>query len=132
MKKVVMSIATVAILGVGVTSMTLAKKPEGAGGGKGVMEDEASVIRETGQQQEKKLIREMEQKRDMSEEQRRLRDPDRDDHDPREDRDREMSREMEKQREMKAEQERKELGKGSEQGQDLRQEHSRKWWRFWD
>lgn len=39
---------------------------------------------------------------------------------------------MEQKREMKAEQERKELGKGSEQGRDMRQEHSRKWWRFWD
>lgn len=39
---------------------------------------------------------------------------------------------MERQREMKEEQERKELGKGAEQGQDSREEHSRKWWRFWD
>jgi hypothetical protein len=32
----------------------------------------------------------------------------------------------------KADQERKELGKGSEQGQASREEHSRKWWRFWE
>lgn len=31
----------------------------------------------------------------------------------------------------KADQERKELGKGSEQGQAQRAEHSRKWWKFW-
>jgi hypothetical protein len=31
----------------------------------------------------------------------------------------------------KLEQERKELGKGSEQGQAKRAEHSRKWWKFW-
>jgi len=36
-----------------------------------------------------------------------------------------------KQREKKAGQEQKELGKGSEQGQASREEHSRKWWKFW-
>ncbi len=30
-----------------------------------------------------------------------------------------------------AERERKETGKGSDQGQQSRQEHSRKWWQFW-
>lgn len=38
---------------------------------------------------------------------------------------------LDKQKEKKAEQERKELGKGSEQGQAKRAEHSRKWWKFW-
>ena len=28
--------------------------------------------------------------------------------------------------------ERKEAGKGSETGQQKREEHSRKWWKFWD
>ena len=37
-----------------------------------------------------------------------------------------------KQREKKAAQERKELDKGSEQGQQQREEKSRKWWRFWE
>lgn len=37
-----------------------------------------------------------------------------------------------KQREKKQEQERKELGKGSETGQQKREEHSRKWWKFWE
>jgi hypothetical protein len=37
-----------------------------------------------------------------------------------------------KQREKKIEQERKELGKGSETGQQKREEHSRKWWKFWE
>lgn len=37
-----------------------------------------------------------------------------------------------KQRERKSEQEQKELGKGSEQGRDMREEHRRKWWRFWE
>jgi hypothetical protein len=38
---------------------------------------------------------------------------------------------MEKQREMKSIQEQKELGKGSETGQEAR-EQRKKWWRFWD
>ena len=37
-----------------------------------------------------------------------------------------------KQRERKMEQEHKELGKGSETGQQKREEHSRKWWKFWE
>lgn len=37
-----------------------------------------------------------------------------------------------KQRERKITQEQKELGKGSEQGQQMREEHSRKWWKFWE
>lgn len=37
-----------------------------------------------------------------------------------------------KQSEKKMEQERKELGKGSETGQQKREEHSRKWWKFWE
>ena len=36
-----------------------------------------------------------------------------------------------KQREKKMGQEQKELGKGSDQGQASREEHSRKWWKFW-
>lgn len=38
-------------------------------------------------------------------------------------------KDIDKQREM--DRERKELGKGSEQGQKSREEHSRKWWKFW-
>ena len=38
----------------------------------------------------------------------------------------------EMQQEKKMNQERKELGQGSEQGQQKREEHSRKWWRFWE
>ncbi len=38
---------------------------------------------------------------------------------------------LEKQREKKAEQVRKEMGKGSEKGQEMREQHSRKWWKFW-
>lgn len=37
-----------------------------------------------------------------------------------------------KQRDMKADQEQKELGRGSEQGQEAREEHSRKWWKIWE
>ena len=37
-----------------------------------------------------------------------------------------------KQREMKMNQEQKELGRGSEKGQEMREEHSRKWWKFWE
>jgi hypothetical protein len=43
-----------------------------------------------------------------------------------------MNRGMEKQREMKMDQEQKELGKGSEQGQETREEHRKKWWKFWE
>lgn len=39
---------------------------------------------------------------------------------------------LEKQQEKKTEQERKELDKGSEQGQKMREEHSEKWWKFWE
>jgi hypothetical protein len=43
----------------------------------------------------------------------------------------EESKGLDKQRDMKSEQERKELDKGSEKGQASREEHSRKWWKFW-
>jgi len=39
---------------------------------------------------------------------------------------------LEKQKEKKLEQERKEIDKGSEQGQKMREERSRKWWKFWE
>jgi Skp family chaperone for outer membrane proteins len=39
---------------------------------------------------------------------------------------------LEKQQEKKMEQERTEKDKGSEQGQKMREEHSRKWWKFWE
>ncbi len=42
------------------------------------------------------------------------------------------NRGMEQQRERVMEQEQRELGRGSEQGQAAREEHRRKWWRFWD
>lgn len=37
-----------------------------------------------------------------------------------------------KQQDMKAGQEQKELGRGSEQGQEAREENSRKWWKIWE
>ncbi len=39
---------------------------------------------------------------------------------------------LEKQKIKKANQERKEMGKGSEQGQQMREENSKKWWKFWE
>ncbi|PWI34116.1 hypothetical protein DI392_07955 [Vibrio albus] len=39
---------------------------------------------------------------------------------------------LEKQKQKKAEQEHKELGKGSEKGQQKREENSKKWWKFWE
>ena len=39
---------------------------------------------------------------------------------------------MDRQREMRSEQQGKEAGRGSKQGQAMREEHSHKWWRFWD
>ena len=38
---------------------------------------------------------------------------------------------LEKQREKKSDQVQKELGRGSEQGQESREQHRRKWWKFW-
>jgi hypothetical protein len=38
---------------------------------------------------------------------------------------------LEKQREKKSEQVQKELGHGSEQGQESREQHRKKWWKFW-
>jgi hypothetical protein len=38
---------------------------------------------------------------------------------------------MQKQQMKKAEQVQKEAGKGSEKGQAMREEHSKKWWKFW-
>jgi len=32
---------------------------------------------------------------------------------------------------MKMDQEQKEMGKGSEKGQEMREEKSKKWWKFW-
>lgn len=37
-----------------------------------------------------------------------------------------------KQRDMKADQVQKELDRGSETGRQMRDEHSRKWWKFWE
>ncbi|WP_394248481.1 hypothetical protein [Vibrio profundi] len=39
---------------------------------------------------------------------------------------------LEKQKQKKATQERKESGKGSETGQEQRDENSKKWWKFWE
>lgn len=38
---------------------------------------------------------------------------------------------LEKQHDKKADQARNELGKGSEKGQQQREENSKKWWKFW-
>jgi len=43
----------------------------------------------------------------------------------------EQSEKMQKQQTKKAEEMKKEAGKGSEKGQAMRQEHSKKWWKFW-
>jgi hypothetical protein len=43
----------------------------------------------------------------------------------------EQMRSMEKQQMKKAEEAKKEAGKGSEKGQAMREERSRKWWKFW-
>ncbi len=50
---------------------------------------------------------------------------------PRREREEDSAAGLEKQRDRKADQEQKELGQGSEQGQAAREEHSRKWWKFW-
>lgn len=43
----------------------------------------------------------------------------------------ESAEKMKKQQMKKAEQVQKEAGKGSEKGQAMREEHSKKWWKFW-
>lgn len=42
-----------------------------------------------------------------------------------------QAEEMQKQQAKKADQVRKEADKGSEKGQAMREEHSKKWWKFW-
>lgn len=37
-----------------------------------------------------------------------------------------------KQRDMKADQPRKELERGSGKGQEMREDHRRKWWKYWE
>ena len=46
--------------------------------------------------------------------------------------DQKINQGLEKQSEKKQEQIRKEIDKGSEQGQAAREEHSKKWWKFWE
>lgn len=43
----------------------------------------------------------------------------------------EQMQKMKKQQMQKTEEMRKEAGKGAEKGQAMREEHSRKWWKFW-
>jgi hypothetical protein len=43
----------------------------------------------------------------------------------------EQMKTMEKQQLKKADEMKKEAGKGSEKGQAMREEHSKKWWKFW-
>lgn len=43
----------------------------------------------------------------------------------------EKMKSMEKQQMKKAEEMKKEADKGSEKGQAMREEHSKKWWKFW-
>ncbi len=47
------------------------------------------------------------------------------------DQNKEQMEKMKKQQLKKADAIKKEAGKGSEQGQTMREEHSKKWWKFW-
>ena len=134
--KVIKSILVLSLLVFGVSSPGFAKQD--GGGGKGAMKENAPMMKDRDHSRDMKMDRE------MREEHQRKMDKGMEDHDPiryrekemKQDREmkeeREMKKDMEKQREMKSEQERKELGQGSEQGQEMREEHSRKWWRFWE
>ncbi len=120
MSKILVAFISV-IIGLGSAQLALAKKPDDAGG-KSAMKEHRSEMKEMHKgdrdddfDDDKKKIKDKAKKE---------RDRDYDDDDD--------GAGLAKQREKKAEQERKELGKGSEQGQSSREEHSRKWWKFWE
>ena len=130
-------IVTVAMLMLSMVSF--ADKPEWAGKGKPTeeqkeahrvamdaksddMDDDLDEEREKAEKKMKKATKDKKEKM--------AREDDDDDEYYEDDDDRDASG-MAKQAGKKADQERKELGKGSEKGQDMREENSRKWWKFW-
>lgn len=92
------------VLVTAVSVAALADKPEHAGGAKAMPKD--------ARQQHEKMMNEGMDRRHEAEER--------------------ATRQLEQQREKKMEQPRKEMDKGSEKGQQMREEHSKKWWRFWE
>ena len=138
MNKILVAFITV-IIGFG-SQLALAKKPDEAGGKSG-MKEHKSAMKEMhkNDRDDEKTVKDK-----MKKDKIRDHDDDDDDDDEKKVKDkakREKLRDHEdddeasglaRQREKKAEQERKELGKGSEQGQASREEHSRKWWNFWE
>lgn len=106
------------IVGFGSAQLALAKKPDDAGG-KSAMKEHKSEMKE---------MHKGDRDDDFDDDEKKIKDKAKKERG----RDHDDGAGLAKQREKKAEQERKELGKGSEQGQASREEHSRKWWKFWE
>jgi hypothetical protein len=135
MKGVTVAGAVLASLWVSETA--LAAKPDGAGNSGAQMggAKAGDMMRDRDSEQEQDMERDRDRDRDHDREQQgdgAMMKQNEMRKEKREDGDDEAKPGLAKQREMKMEQERKELGKGSEQGQTMREEHSRKWWRFWE
>lgn len=126
------------VLGLTSASLAYAEKPAWAGKDKTAKEqmksqyentrpdtdEEAQEAHERAEKEHKKAEEKMKKARTENEEKYKKEKKDMDD-------DHEQERVMDKQRESKTMDMRKETGKGSEQGQASREEHSRKWWKFW-
>ena len=85
-----------------------------------------------GKKMDKPQHKEMKKAANTEHKEGKRKDRDDDEHDDDDDKYKSSENSLEKQREKKVEQERKEIGKGSEQGQASREEHRRKWWKFWE
>jgi hypothetical protein len=123
-------------------------EPKGGPGGNpqamhehGVPAGQGQMMRDQVRAQDQDCDEECEKARRMKEEQERIREQAEDAQEQQEEareRTEEQVREraegsqdaMQKQQEKHTE--RTEAGKGSEQGQAMREEHSRKWWKFWE
>ena len=113
------------------SSAAYSEKPAWAGKNKGDMEsremreERRDSMREEMEEHEEEME---ERNEEMMEHEEEMREREK----TMEDREARKQEKMEKLREKRGEEDRKEMGKGSEQGQSMREEHSRKWWRFWE
>ncbi|KKL03475.1 hypothetical protein LCGC14_2625800 [marine sediment metagenome] len=130
MMKKLLIVVTSLVLGLGSAQLVLAKKPDDAGN-KGAMKEHKSEKHEMrkndrdGKSDDRSDDRSDDKSDDKSKSDKKgKKDKSRDD------RSDDRSSDQDKHLGKKADQERKELGKGSEQGQAAREEHSRKWWQF--
>lgn len=120
MRTVIISVALTAVM---VSATALADKPEWAGkGGKPTAEQKAAhkdaMNAKQGKGGELEEGKQQKQKKEKNREEKHYREKD------------EAKEKAGKQQSDKAERERKELGKGSEDGQESR-ENSKKWWKIW-